>query len=74
MSILRTDEGELALAIHRRDFDAAIALLDLMAAQRHRWALAVQAARRAVNPPAALPDLTYSDLPIADAEPEGVDA
>lgn len=54
--IVRTNRGKLALAIYKRDFDAAIKLLTLMAATNEKWAVAVQVARTTVKPLAPLPD------------------
>lgn len=67
--IVRTNRGKLALAIYRRDFDAAIKLLSLMAATNEKWAIAVQAARTTVTPPRPLPDAEPLTLPVPGAAP-----
>jgi len=59
--------GQLARAVHTRDFDAAVAVLDILAATQPRWAVAVQAARRVTNPPAPLPDTAPFPLPVPGA-------
>jgi hypothetical protein len=63
MGMPRNAFERLALAIHRRDFDAAIAELHLLEATNPKWAIANQRARRAVSPPAPLPDCAPETLP-----------
>jgi hypothetical protein len=60
----RSNRGQLALAVHQRDFDRAIEILNLLAATSPKWANAVIVARRTVSPPAPLPDAAPMPLPI----------
>jgi hypothetical protein len=52
-----SDETRLVVAIMERDFDAAMALLEVMKWTSERWSQAVMDARIAVSPPAPLPPM-----------------